>query len=80
MPQHAADILAYAARHDYPDILDIAAPLVVEEETLSETLPKLPLDTMLRWVREKYYPFIALVLMSLLGKILRNRPSETSES
>lgn len=53
MPEHAADILAYAARHDYPDILDIAAPLVVEEEILSETLPKLPLNTMLRWVREK---------------------------
>ena len=52
MPEHAADILAYAARHDYPDILDITAPLVVEEETLSETLPKLPLNTMLRWVRE----------------------------
>ena len=55
MPEHAADILAYAARHDYPDILDIATLLVVKEETLSETLPKLPLNTMLRWVREKYY-------------------------
>ena len=53
MPEHAADILAYAARHDYPDILDIAAPLVVDGETLSETLPKLPLNAMLRWVREK---------------------------
>ena len=66
MPEHAANILAYAARHDYPDILDIAAPLVVKEETLSETLPKLPLNTMLRWVREKYYyyyPFIALMFM-----------------
>ena len=52
LPEHAADILAYAARHDYPDILDVAAPLVVEKETLSETLPKLPLNTMLRWVRE----------------------------
>jgi hypothetical protein len=51
LPKHASDILAYAARHDYPDILDIAAPLVVREETLSEKLPKLPLNTMLRWVR-----------------------------
>ena len=66
MPKHAADILVYAARHDYPDILDVAAPLVVEEETLSETLPKLPMNTMLRWVRERkknYYPFIALMFM-----------------
>jgi len=53
LPEHAADILAYAARHDYPDILDIAAPLVVVEEILSETLPKLPPNTILRWV--KYY-------------------------
>ena len=53
MPKHASDILAYAARHDYPDVLDVAAPLVVKEETLSETLPKLPPDTMLRWVRER---------------------------
>lgn len=34
LPEHAVDILAYAARHDYPDILDIAAPLVVEKEIL----------------------------------------------
>ena len=64
MPEHAADVLAYAARHDYPDILDVAAPLVVEKETLSETLPKLPLNTMLRWVREKItLSFIALMFM-----------------
>ena len=49
---NAADILAYAARHDCSDILDISAPLVVEEETLSETSSELPLNTMLRWVRE----------------------------
>jgi hypothetical protein len=64
LPEHASDILVYAARHDYPSILDIAAPLVVEKETLSETLSKLPPDTMLRWVREKYYcPFIDLMFM-----------------
>jgi hypothetical protein len=55
LPEHAADILAYAARHDYPDILDVAAPLVVGKEILSQTLPKLPPNTILRWVREKHY-------------------------
>jgi hypothetical protein len=54
LPKDWSDILAYAARHDYPDILDIAAPLVVQEETLSQTLPKLLQDTMLRWVSEKF--------------------------
>lgn len=64
MPEHATDILAYAALHCYPDILDIAAPLVVEEETLSETLPKLPVNTWLQWVGEKcYYFLIVLMLM-----------------
>lgn len=52
-PEPAVDILAYAARHNHPDILDTVAPLVVEKEILSETLPKLPQGTMLRWVRKK---------------------------
>jgi hypothetical protein len=51
VPKLAPHILGYAARHDYPDILDIAAPLVVVQENLSETLPKLPMDMMMRWVR-----------------------------
>ena len=50
MPKLAPRILGYAARHDYPDILDIAAPLVVCQENLSETLPKLPGDMIMRWV------------------------------
>ncbi|KAF8229902.1 hypothetical protein L208DRAFT_1284412, partial [Tricholoma matsutake] len=53
LPEHAVDILAYAARHNHPDILDTVAPLVVEKEILSETLPKLPQGTMLCWVRKK---------------------------
>ena len=71
MPGHATDILAYAARHDYADILDIAARLVVVKETLSETLPKLPINTMLRWVREVRLSFIASDIHEVfLGQIL----------
>ena len=50
VPKLASRILGYAARHDYADILDIAAPLVVVKERLSETLPKLPGDMVMRWV------------------------------
>ncbi|KAF8226361.1 hypothetical protein L208DRAFT_1302119, partial [Tricholoma matsutake] len=52
-PKHAVDILAYAACHDHRDILDMVAPLVVKKEILSETLPKLPPDTVLCLVRKK---------------------------
>jgi len=38
LPNHAAPILAYAARHGYPDILDQAVPRVLTEERLSETV------------------------------------------
>jgi hypothetical protein len=63
LPNHAADILGYAARHDYPDILDIAAPLVVHKECLSETLPKLPQEIILRWVRSNINTLVRMIMM-----------------
>lgn len=47
-------ILSYAARHDYSDIVDIAAPLVVVRLTLSETLPILPSNFIMPWVRRSH--------------------------
>jgi len=61
LPQHAMSILGYAARHNYPDILDIAAPLVVVRLTLSETLPILPPHLIMRWV--EYFETVHLNMM-----------------
>jgi len=66
VPKLAPHILGYAARHDYQDILDIAAPLVVVQENLSETLPKLPADMIMRWI--KYFEAVRPSPRSRNGK------------
>jgi hypothetical protein len=56
LPQHAFDILIYAAKCEYDDIIDIAAPSVVLKSGLSELLPRLPPDQRIRWVFNIPFP------------------------
>ncbi|KAF8228750.1 hypothetical protein L208DRAFT_229663 [Tricholoma matsutake] len=49
-PQHALDILIYAAKHHHDDIIDMAAPLVVLRSRLSDLLHSLPPDQRIHWV------------------------------
>lgn len=51
-PQHALDILIYAAKHHHDDIIDMAAPLVVLRSRLSDLLHSLPPDQRIHWVIE----------------------------
>ena len=48
--------MIYAFKHDYPDILNIAAPLVVRNKTLSETVAKLPGALIIPWVLLQRFP------------------------
>jgi hypothetical protein len=52
LPQHAFEILVYAANHDYRDIMETAAPLVVFEKTMTDILPKLPSELVIPWVND----------------------------
>jgi hypothetical protein len=47
---HAADVLAYALKHDYPSLVDQIAPTLVTRP-LSSVLEKLPVNYMAPWVR-----------------------------
>jgi hypothetical protein len=50
LPQQALEVLIYAARHAYDDIIDLAAPSVVLKTPLSELIVRLPPDYGVRWV------------------------------
>jgi hypothetical protein len=49
LPRHAGAILTYATRHSYPDILDIAGPLMIKEP-LSDIMALLCPNQMVPWV------------------------------
>jgi hypothetical protein len=49
LPQHADSILAYAAKHYYTDILNIAAPFVLTMP-LREVAVTLPANLVIPWV------------------------------
>jgi hypothetical protein len=53
LPQYADSILAYAAKHDYPDILNIAASFVLEMP-LREVVVALPANLVIPWVTTAY--------------------------
>ncbi|KAJ7664114.1 hypothetical protein B0H17DRAFT_1092333 [Mycena rosella] len=48
LPDHAAEILSYAARHDYPSLAAEAAPTLIDM-TLAEVALILPPDILLSW-------------------------------
>jgi len=49
LPQHAEAIMAYAARHDYPEIMTIVAPLLLDKP-LVETVTKIPHELVIPWI------------------------------
>lgn len=57
LPQHPFDIFVYAVNHGYPDIVEVAAPLVVFEKSMSDILPKLPSELVVPWAmyHEKWH-------------------------
>ncbi|KAJ7473291.1 hypothetical protein FB451DRAFT_1089121 [Mycena latifolia] len=50
LPDHAADILSYAARHDYPTLAAEAAPILIEIP-LVEVASILPPDILVPWIK-----------------------------
>jgi hypothetical protein len=50
LPQHASEILIYAAHHGYRGTMQEAAPFVVFETTMSNIVPKLPSELVIPWV------------------------------
>ncbi|KIL64423.1 hypothetical protein M378DRAFT_1041840, partial [Amanita muscaria Koide BX008] len=50
---HPLDVLRYAVIHHYKELIDIAAPLVIECQPLPETIDRLPPNTIAAWI--KYY-------------------------
>jgi hypothetical protein len=53
LPQHADGILAYAAKHNYPDTLDLAASSVLKMP-LHEVVALLPTNLVVPWVTRSY--------------------------
>jgi hypothetical protein len=53
LPQHADAILAYAAKHNYPSLLDIAASSALKMP-LHEIVVLLPTFLVVPWVMKPY--------------------------
>jgi hypothetical protein len=51
---HPYEIMVWAARHDYPEMVREAAPLLLEKP-LSEMVTKLPPNIAIPWVRASSY-------------------------
>ncbi|KAF9457796.1 hypothetical protein BDZ94DRAFT_1202173 [Collybia nuda] len=49
LPKHAEEIMDYAVKHDYPEIMGGAAPLILNK-SLEEILMKLPRNLIIPWV------------------------------
>lgn len=49
LPQYAEAVMAYAFKHDYPEIMDIAAPLLLVK-SLEESVTNLPPNMIVPWV------------------------------
>ncbi|KAF9525946.1 hypothetical protein CPB83DRAFT_858663 [Crepidotus variabilis] len=50
LPEHGAEILTHAVKHDYPDLVELVIPLLARAD-LIKTLEKLPLAWALPWCR-----------------------------
>lgn len=50
LSEHPYEIMVWAARHDYPDLVREAAPLLLEQP-LSVMVTKLPPSIAIPWVR-----------------------------
>lgn len=49
IPLHPISVFAYAAKHDYPDLMSEAAPLLLDH-SLTEIVSRIPVEFILPWV------------------------------
>ena len=49
LPEHADAIIAYSVKHDYDDILRVAAPLMLHKP-LDEIVSRMPANLVIPWV------------------------------
>ncbi|KAF5380011.1 hypothetical protein D9615_006299 [Tricholomella constricta] len=50
LPAHASEVMFYAMKHGYPDIMDMAAPLLIAK-SLKESCSNIPIQYILPWIR-----------------------------
>ncbi|TFK39655.1 hypothetical protein BDQ12DRAFT_665453 [Crucibulum laeve] len=64
IPTHPLDLMKYGAYHDYPKIVDAAAPLVIGTATLVEVAQSLPSQMIIAWI-QYYQAWLDIVPLAL---------------
>ncbi|KAF9464037.1 hypothetical protein BDZ94DRAFT_1308291 [Collybia nuda] len=79
LPNYAEEIMAYAVRHDYPDIMYAAAPLLLEKP-LENVLAEFPPAIAIAWTRyHATWSTCARSAMLILPKFIKpySQPKQT---